>query len=259
MIELCESIQLDTGLQFGKGLFETLLVKDQHALHLDLHVDRLNTGLQKLGIHQQIAMSMVEDVTKRLGNFNNHHTYVLKILVTEKNKLALPRSYSYTESHFRHGLKLTISPILRNETSPAVYLKTLNYLDNLVARDTAKNAGFDDALFLNTQGFLTETSSANLFFIRENKIYTPSIQSGLLNGIYRQLIFQKFNIHEGFFTLDDLRHAEAVFITNSLLTVMPICQIDKQYYMTQDHPLFQSIFSFFYPFQSFKFASDHAK
>lgn len=241
MIEISEQIQLDTGLQFGKGLFETILVCSQRAIHLDIHLERLNADLKKIGIRQYIEHEMVKQVIAQIGDFHDHPVYVLKLIITEKNKLALPRLYPYTEEDFKRGFKLTLSPIRRNETSPTVFLKTLNYLDNLIARETAKNAGFDDALFLNSQHVVTETSTANLFFVRDQKIYTPHVRAGLLNGTRRQILCRILPIEEGLWTWDDVKQAEAIFVTNSLFSIMPVVQIDAHYYDSFQHPLFKTI------------------
>ncbi|MCM8710923.1 aminotransferase class IV [Clostridium sp. SYSU_GA19001] len=213
---------LDTGFFFGRGLFETILVKDK-PIFLDEHIDRINEGLKKLNINKIITKDYFMDNFYKLKQKN----CALKLVVTEANTLFSTREIPYTENHYEKGFSLKLSLIKRNPESHGVYLKTLNYLDNIIEKETASKEGFDEVIFENTYGYIAEGSTSNIFFIKDNILYTPSIKCGLLNGIIRKWVISNFNVIEGNFTLKDILNSEGAFITNSLLGIMKVSSINN--------------------------------
>ena len=102
------------------------------------------------------------------------------------------------------------------------YIKSTNYIENIIEKNKAKEDGFKDVLFLNENGYLSETSCANIFIVKNDKIYTPKVSCGLLNGIIRMWVVKNFPVIETELTLDDLKNADEVFITNSLMGIMQV-------------------------------------
>lgn len=222
-LEDSDTINLDSGLNFGRGLFETMLINER-PLFLKQHVDRINRGLPLLGIDKTITLDEVQDAVLKLQCKNN----VLKLIVTEKNVIFITRSNKYTKSDYERGFRATIGAVRRNATSPLVYLKSLNYLDNVLEHEKALKAGFDEVLFLNADGYLAEGSLSNIFFAKANKIYTPSIDCGLLDGIIREFVLERFDVIEGRFSEDDLLSADSAFITNSVVGVMKLSSVNEK-------------------------------
>jgi len=106
-------------------------------------------------------------------------------------------------------------------------LKTLNYLDNLLARAEARRAGADEAILLNTSGQLAEAAASNLFIVADGCVVTPPIEAGILPGITRACVLELcgtegISIQEQPLELHQLRAAEEVFLTNSLMEIMPL-------------------------------------
>ena len=225
-LEDSDIINLDSGLNFGRGLFETMLIKER-PLFLKQHVDRINKGLPLIGIDKTITLEEVLDAAQMLQCTNS----VLKLVVTEKNVLFTTRKNSYSEVHYKNGLRATISKVRKNATSPLVYLKSLNYLDNILEHENALRAGFDEVLFLNADGYLAEGSLSNIFFIKGDKIYTPSLGCGLLDGIIRKFIIEHFNVIEGSFNEHDLLSADSAFLTNSIMGIMKVSTLDDRRYV----------------------------
>ncbi|MBP1917643.1 aminotransferase class IV [Youngiibacter multivorans] len=223
--ENSEIINLDSGFCFGRGLFETMLVKDQ-PLFLQQHLDRINKSLKTIGIDKSISKVEVLDAAQRLQCTNS----VLKLMVTEKNTLFTTRSSRYTEGHYTNGFSAAISSVRRNETSPLVYLKSLNYLDNILEHEKFLGSGFDEVLFLNTQGFLAEGSFSNIFFIKGSKVFSPSLDCGLLDGIVRRFVIDHFTVIEGRFTEADLMSADSAFLTNSIMGIMKLKSLNDTLY-----------------------------
>lgn len=226
-----QNIQLDNGLHFGKSLFETIYIENDIPEFLALHLGRLNSGLNQLDIKNQILESQVLDAIDLFKeNGLNLNRYALKLIVSEKNMVISYREIPYDSIHYEKGFKLLISPILRNPTNPLVFFKSCNYLENIFAREQALKQKFNDALFLNIDNHVAETSIANIFWIKDHIIYTPNIACGILNGIMRHVILAKYPVIQGNFELDFLLKADFVFITNSLLKIMPVSQIHDQFF-----------------------------
>lgn len=213
-------ILLDRGLYFGRGLFETMLVNNR-PLFLEDHLYRINKGLSIIGINKEITENEVINAVEKL-QCNN---CVLKLVVTEKNTLFITRKNKYTKEQYCRGFKVKISSVKRNKFSQLTYLKSLNYLENILEHEKCIDEGYNEVLFFNTEGKLSEGSVSNIFFIKDKKIYTPSKKCGLLEGTVRKFIMNNFDVIEGEFTREDLMSADSVFLTNSLMGVMRVSNI----------------------------------
>ena len=128
---------------------------------------------------------------------------------------------------------LAVSAIRRNETSPLARLKSLAYLDNVLALEDAVASGADDALLLSTRGRVTCTSAANVFVVDGTTLATPPVEDGVLPGITRALLLDLapacgLTPVERSLTLADLHRADAVLATNSVRLVSPIASVDRQ-------------------------------
>lgn len=127
-------------------------------------------------------------------------------------------------------ISVMISSVMINEYSVLRACKTINYTDNIVARQLALTNGYDDALLLNTKGQIVSATSANLFLIINDALYTPAISCGTLPGIARQHLLSKAKqdsipAHEVILMPDDLTQASGAFLTNSLQPLQPIRQL----------------------------------
>ncbi|PVM91378.1 4-amino-4-deoxychorismate lyase, partial [Caulobacter radicis] len=127
--------------------------------------------------------------------------------------------------------RAVVASVRRNEGSPASRLKTLSYLDNVLARREARAAGADEALMLNNQGHLACASAGNLFWLEGRVLFTPALDCGVLAGLARGRVMtaaaglglEACEVHVG---LEALASADAVFLTNSLTGVRPLVQLD---------------------------------
>lgn len=225
-------IFLDEGFSFGLALFETLLVKKNIPQYLDEHIERINKSIAdlNLNIKKLESSEILSFIQANNENFLSEKT-VLKINLSEKNRLFSTRAYSYTDENFSKGFKLKISKNIRNEKSLLVYHKTNNYGESILENRLAKTEGYDEVLFLNSQGLVSECSTSNIFFIKKEnegfKIFSPKISCGLLNGIIRQEIIKKYNVLETEIRLDEVKNFDAAFLTNSVFEIMPIAAIEN--------------------------------
>jgi len=137
----------------------------------------------------------------------------------------------YPEQVYQKGFRAVVSSIRRNSQSPLSGLKSANYLENMLAKQEARAAGVDEALCLNEKGLLAEASMSNIFLVTDGILRTPGQESGILLGITRETILELasqlgINTIEQDIRLDELFRAQEAFLTNSLIEVMPLTEVD---------------------------------
>jgi len=221
----------DLGFQAGIGAFETIAVYNKKPLFLSEHIKRLNNALVFLNIKKTITIDLLLNYIAK----TQQKTYALKIMVSEKNTIIKRRANPYLNSPlYIEGGKLKYSSILKNETSPLTYHKTLAYSQNILEKQKATKEGILDFIFCNTKGFITEGSICNIFFIKNNNIFTPSIESGLLPGILRAYIISKYIVKEQSISKEFILNADECFITNSLMGIMPIKTLENKTFTIQE-------------------------
>jgi branched-subunit amino acid aminotransferase/4-amino-4-deoxychorismate lyase len=128
-------------------------------------------------------------------------------------------------------MSAVVSDVRRNETSPLSRVKSLNCLDNVLARERARRQGADEALLLNGKGMVAEGSASNLFIVDGEGLTTPGIESGALPGITRAAVIELaaeagIACRESNLALDDLPAAKEAFLTGSIMGVMPLTRLD---------------------------------
>lgn len=224
-------IELDEGYSFGLGLFETILLYKGKPVFLDGHLARINKSIVDLGLN--IDKLERDEVFQYLNNKNILEYEVLKIVLSEKNRLFLKREYIYTEKDYQKGFSLNISKVRRNESSIFTFHKTLNYGDNILEKRKSKKLGYDEPIFLNSKNQITEGATSNIFVVVEDKIYTPKLSCGLLNGIVRQYIISNYDVIEKEIDIEFLNNADEIFLTNSLFGIMPVNNLEKKVFKSQ--------------------------
>lgn len=211
------NIKPDSGFYFGRGVFETILVKDK-PVFLAEHCERLARGLAALKIDNSVDES---DILRYIEQHDIKNC-VLKIAVSEKNIIASTRPIPYLPEDYEKGFRIKISTLKRNPYSHITYIKSLNYIDNVLEKEQAEKEGYDEVLFLNVHDELAEGSISNIFFVKENEIYTPEVRCGILEGIVRKWVLDNHNVHQGKFMLSDIADADEVFLTNSIMGIMKV-------------------------------------
>lgn len=225
----------DRGLTLGDGVFDTALARDGRIVFEEAHIARLVEAAAILGfplepIAVRQAMQALADI------------YPLAAIRTTVTRGSGPRGLAppaepkpilWASAAPVAGdlafapLRLRQTAIRRNDTSPTARLKTIGYLDAVLASGEARGQGFDDALFLNTQNRVACTSTGNLFALFGGRLVTPPLSDGVLAGIVRAEILMRasdwgFMPIEHSLTPTDLLDAEAVFVTNSLRILAPV-------------------------------------
>ena len=227
------NVTLDECFQFGLGAFETIGIEQGIPILLDKHLKRLERAadflklgsLSERGITARKIEKYLEEQKMRTEvqkEFGNLEYCALKIMLTKENMVYSLRANHYTPEKYEKGFFIDISAVKRNETSPLVYHKTMNYGDFILEKRRSGKAGMDERIFLNTKGQICEGTVSNIFFVRDGRIYTPAIDSGLLPGTVRGYICESEAVTQTVIFPDELSSYQECFVTNSLMGVMPV-------------------------------------
>jgi branched-chain amino acid aminotransferase len=243
----------DHGFLYGYGLFETMRAYNGRIFRLDAHLTRLRCSAESIGLTHSIlttdegkqslkaaCMATLEanelkdarirltvsagegDMTPDPGTCSNP-----TILITARSLVPLP------PEKYETGFKAAVCFLRRNSQSPLSRLKSTCYMESILARTTAKAAGYDEAIFLNEQGYLAEGSTANIFLVSHGELITPCFESGVLPGITRDAVLEiartsHIKATERWVQLNELVEAEESFLTNSILELVPLVSVEER-------------------------------
>jgi len=235
---------LDYGFLYGFSLYETVRGYEGQPFRLDNHLARLRYSGNRLGIiiHTALLRKAVHDVIKA----NDFRQTRLRICVSIGEGKMSPSLDSCKRptmvviaadykppllKKYREGYSVVMSALSRNSLSPVTYLKSANAMENMLARRSASDAGADESFFLNEKGELAEAAGSNLFIVKNGALHTPHYDTGILPGVTRIIVFElaaqmEITVHEASLTCADVLNADEVFITNSLIEIMPVTIFD---------------------------------
>lgn len=257
----------DHGLLYGDGIFEGIRLYDGNVFRLDEHLERLEYSAKALMLtipmtRAELAEALCE--TCRVNGLTNGY---IRLVVTRgvgdlglspwlcpkpsviiiADKIAL-----YPAEHYEKGL--AIVTVATRRMSPAALspaIKSLNYLNNIMAKMEARQAGALEAIMLNEQGLVAECTGDNVFTVHKGKIYTPSAQQGALRGITRDAIFAiakelDIPMQEHELTRYDVWNADECFLTGTGAEVIPVVKLDgRQIGAGAPGPIFKRVLESF--------------
>jgi branched-chain amino acid aminotransferase/4-amino-4-deoxychorismate lyase len=232
----------DRGLLLGDGLFETVLWSGGALEHFEAHADRLARGCQTLGLPapdsehlQTAAVAAVEDAGLRAARAAVRLTWTAGSGGRGLDRPEVPRPRLFASAapapEPAGPARLAKAPIRRNEGSPASRLKTLAYLDNVLARRHAREAGADEALILNNAGEIAGAAAANLFWFDGDDLFTPALECGVLDGIMRGVVIDRagargLRVLQRALGMPAIARARGAIITNTQIGVRAVSSID---------------------------------
>jgi branched-chain amino acid aminotransferase/4-amino-4-deoxychorismate lyase len=232
----------DRGLLLGDGLFETLLWRDGRLVLFEAHARRMQAGCEALGLPAPDA-----DELRRAAEAAVREAALVEARAAvrltwtagpggrglDRPETMRPRLLATAASApaSQTAVVLTTVSVRRNEGSPASRLKTLAYLDNVLARAEARAASVDEALILNNRGEVACAAAANLFWVRDGGLFTPALSCGVLDGIMRAAVMRAAQglglaVAEVAAERSTLDRAEGMFLTNSLIGVREVAALD---------------------------------
>lgn len=234
----------DRGLLLGDGLFETMLWTGGDLPHLDDHLARMAAGCEVLGLPM---FDLAEAKTRILAapteaGLADARAAVRLTLTAGSGGRGLDRpaapvlrlmATAAAAPVVTTPVDLALASTRRNEGSPAARLKSLSYVDNVLARAEARAAGADEAVMRNNHGDLACAGAANLFWVAGGSLFTPALHCGVLDGLTRRRVMAAaraldVDVHEVASGAEALDAAEAVFLTNSLIGVRPARRFESE-------------------------------
>ncbi|MGL6115899.1 aminotransferase class IV [Cetobacterium sp. SF1] len=232
----------EEGFLYGYGLFETINIKNKIPKNLEKHFLRLKSSAMDFNIefslnYDEFKNLFFEEISKYKEN-----DFILRFTLIkdgdESKYFFNKRSNPYGKEIYEKGFKVKISDFLRNENSRLVYYKTLNYMENYMELLEARKENYNEVIFFNSKNYLCEGAISNIFIISKGIFYTPSLKNGLLKGIMRDEIINKLKAHgeiikEENINLKFLIEADEIFITNSILGIMKVSELNGKKYSTR--------------------------
>jgi branched-chain amino acid aminotransferase len=237
----------DHGLLYGDGIFEGIRIYQGNIFRLDQHLERLEYSAKALLLKMPWSRQEIADATIETCRANNLQDGYIRLVVTRgvgdlglspwlcpkpsiviiADKIAL-----YPAEHYTKGLEIVT--VATRRTSPAALppaVKSLNYLNNILAKIEARQAGALEAIMLNDQGYVAECTGDNIFVVHKGEIITPAASQGALKGITRDTIFDiakeiGVSIREADMTRYDVWNADECFLTGTGAEVIPVVKLD---------------------------------
>ena len=238
----------DHGLLYGDGVFEGIRSYNRRVFKLKEHIDRLFESAHSLMIEVPISkINLIKAVIKTLKVNRLNNAYIRLVLTRGQGDLGLdPRKCKgngsliiiadkialYPPKLYKNGLKIITVPTIRNHPealNPQV--KSLNYLNNILAKMEAINAGYQEAIMLDSMGYIAECTGDNLFIVENGELYTPPQCMGTLRGITRDTVLHiarsmPIPTHEHVLTRHELYIADEAFLTGTAAEIVPVVYAD---------------------------------
>ena len=243
----------DHGFLYGDGVYETIRSYGPRLFMRDQHLSRLFRSAEAIGLtipiplkewadilHEAMARNKVGTdqrdaylritVSRGTGDIGLNPALCPSPTVVVMTKPLVPPASELYEK----GVNIIVASTKRNLPSALPpQMKTLNFLNNILAKREALAAGAFDSILLNWEQHLTECTISNLFFVADGRLRTPALECGLLDGITRGIVIRlagelHIRVEEGHFTVDRLYQADECFLTNTSMEIMPVSMVDTK-------------------------------
>ena len=239
----------DRGFTLGHGLFETILVKKSALPALYYHWQRLKTSAPIIGITLPFTCQELESMLIELIIDNQLQDKIAGARVTithgEAARGLLPAQApnpNFIIAVFESTMpsdkpfSACIVSTRKNEHTAASRVKTISYMDNILAKQEAMSQGYDEAILLNTSSNVADGSISNVFIVKDQQIFTPPISDGALPGVVRAILLEEFSrdfsITEKSISPADIKQADEVFLTNALMGIKSVYRVDNTDYLS---------------------------
>lgn len=243
---------LSAAALYGRGVFTTVSIVAGEPFLWQKHWRRLNANAGTVGmdvagvvepdVHDWLGKLInenhVDDGVARITFFDARPTEMwpyaaakrLSVLITTRHRRSIPER-----------LGLTVSPYRVNSASPLAGVKSCNYLENIIAREEVRSRGFDEGVRLNERGEVAGGTMSNIFWLKDGVLLTPPLSTGCLPGTTRDYILEKLDCRERVTEVDELKTADAVFLTSAGLGVVQVIRFDDITYATTSHPVLSAL------------------
>ncbi len=239
----------DHGVLYGDGIFEGIRVYNGRIFKCEEHVDRFFAAAKAIMLEVGLTKQAIADVLIASCQKNNIRDGYIRLVATRGkgdlglNPLNCPKATVfciagnvtlYPEEMYVKGMPIITAVQRRNKaTIVDPQVKSLNYLNNILAKIEANQAGVPEALMLNHDGIVAECTGDNIFIVKDNVIYTPPIHVGILDGITRSTVIDLarelgYTVLEKEFTLFNVYNADECFLTGTAAEAIPVTSVDRR-------------------------------
>lgn len=243
---------VSSAMLYGRGVFTTVAIYDTNPFLWSKHWQRLTTHAGKLDIdHTGCTEKGVGDALKKLIAVNRVKDGRARVILLARGGRDLWKTKTSGGKKTDllimtgdppkappNGLSLAVSPYRTNTFSPLTGIKSLNYLSNVLAWEEAQSRDFDEAVVLNERGEIASATTANLFWVKDGTVHTPTLSTGAIAGVTRECVIDIASKHfipllEGVYEIGDLTDADEIFMTSSTLGVAPVTTFDFRRYTVE--------------------------
>ncbi len=239
----------DHGLLYGDGVFEGIRSYSGKVFRLDDHLKRLWESAHAIRLEIPMSREALASAVYETLKVNNLTDGYIRLVVTrgagslglDPDRCSNPQVIIITDhialyprEFYEHGLAIITVSVVRNHPAAlSPRIKSLNYLNNILAKLEGKQAGCVEALMLNTKGEVAECTGDNIFLVRNGDVYTPPIDAGILEGITREAVIdiareEGLEVREVPLTKHDVYIADEVFLTGTAAEVIPVVKVDQR-------------------------------
>jgi branched-chain amino acid aminotransferase len=233
----------DSGFLYGAGLFETMRSRNGVVFAIDDHLDRLFNSAKVLGIPHKYERDDISDAIMQTLTANELSDARIRLTLTggptgvsadkQKGTLVITATpfEPYPAEYYEKGALAVLCQFKQNTADPICGHKTCNYLSRLLALDGARQRGAVESLWFTTENQLAEGCISNVFIVKDSNVFTPPLSTPVLPGIARKYVLQvaaenAIEVTEKDLIINDLLAADEVFITNTLMQILPIAAVE---------------------------------
>ncbi|MEI4771491.1 aminodeoxychorismate lyase [Psychrobacillus sp. FJAT-51614] len=245
----------DHGFLYGLGFFETFRTYNGQVFLWEEHWSRLSSALEDFRITMPFENDIIIQAVEALTAENNGADGYFRLNVSAGvHDIGLqPNSYERsTVILFRKPLhnvprgtekSAVWLQTVRNSPESGIRHKSHHYANNIHARFEVPSLASIEGIFLNSEGFIAEGITSNLFWVKDGKLYTPSLETGILAGVTRDWIIKNSPIvvEEGLYKEDTLNEADEVFITNAVQEIVPIKNLNEKHFLGNQGPVYATL------------------
>ena len=239
----------DHGLLYGDGVFEGIRSYNGRVFKLDEHLERLYDSAKSIMLEIPISIETMEATVLETLRRNHLTEAYIRLIVTrgvgdlglDPDKCPKPsiiiiadKIVLYPQKYYEEGLEIVTVSVRRNYAEAInPRIKSLNYLNNILAKIEGKQAGAEEVLMLNAEGYVVECSGDNIFWLKNEVLVTPPVHMGILEGVTRNSVIDLareagMRVEERVFTRHDLYIADECFLTGTAAEVIPVVKIDRR-------------------------------
>jgi branched-chain amino acid aminotransferase len=239
----------DHGLLYGDGVFEGIRVYNGSIFRCEEHVDRLFASARAIALDMPMSRQEVAEAIRYTLDANGLEDAYIRLVVTrgvgslgldpyectDPQVIIIADTISlYPPEYYENGLELVTVPTVRNHPNAInPRIKSLNYLNNILAKIECIQAGLAEAIMLNKDGYVAECTGDNIFIVKDGGLATPPVHAGILEGITRQVVMELaagagMDVVERDMTRFDLYVADECFLTGTAAEIVPVVRIDSR-------------------------------